>query len=412
MRRLYPLCALLVCLSLAGSAAAGPAYLLTDNASVYWTLDEASGTRVNSLGTGNLTDNNTVTGAAGLAANLGTSSDFERDNSESLSLADRAEVSTGDIDFTIAGWVRLESKPAGGEMVIVSKHASNTNREYRLFFRQSTDNIIFSVFNAAGTNVGAVTVLSSPALNTSYLIVVYHDAANNLVGASVNGAAYVTNATSGAPSDTNSLFRIGADNTAGANFWDGPIDAVGLWKKVMPIGEVQELWNSGAGCEYNWSGCAPTPTPTHTATHTPTPTFTHTPTDTPTATHTPTVTHTPTDTPTITLTPSETPVDTATPTETPTVTLTPTETATPTRTATATITLTPEPTVCPATATPTGATATASPEWQEHVTLPGCNSLLWRRQWTFGQLFQGLGVLALGGVLGLRWLRVLPKGPA
>jgi outer membrane protein assembly factor BamB len=69
------------------------------------------------------------------------------------------------------------------------------------------------------------------------------------------------------------------------------------------------------------TGCAGTPTPT--------PTFTHTPTHTPTPTITPTPTHTPT--PTLTPTPTHTPTPTNTPTPTQTATLTPipTPTATP-----------------------------------------------------------------------------------
>src|SRR5690348_11404000 len=94
--------ALLVAGPLAVPVSAGPdlrpPWALTDSLVGYWKLDEASGSRADSAGANTLTDNNTVAGLAGLISNAG---DFERDNSESLSIADNAALSMGDIDFTL-----------------------------------------------------------------------------------------------------------------------------------------------------------------------------------------------------------------------------------------------------------------------------------------------------------------------
>ena len=76
---------------------------LTTSLIAHWNLDEASGTRVDAKGGNDLTDNNTVTQATGIVSNAGQ---FTAANSEYLSIADNAALSTGDIDFTIPLWAR------------------------------------------------------------------------------------------------------------------------------------------------------------------------------------------------------------------------------------------------------------------------------------------------------------------
>ncbi|MDA2917638.1 hypothetical protein MYX64_12505, partial [Nitrospinae bacterium AH_259_B05_G02_I21] len=102
MRKLLiALSAGVIILSAAPPARAG---LLTD-LKAHWKLNEASGTRSDSHGSNDLTDNNTVGQAAG---KIGNAADFIRVNSEYLSIADNADVSAGDVDITWALWVWLD----------------------------------------------------------------------------------------------------------------------------------------------------------------------------------------------------------------------------------------------------------------------------------------------------------------
>ena len=78
--------------------------LLTDLVS-YWKLDEASGDALDSHGTNNLTVNGSIGTAAG---KIGSARDLESSGSDQyFSLADNASLSTGDIDFSVAGWVKF-----------------------------------------------------------------------------------------------------------------------------------------------------------------------------------------------------------------------------------------------------------------------------------------------------------------
>src|SRR5687768_7946971 len=122
---------------------------LTEDLIAYWNLDEASGTRTDSHGTNHLTDNNTVGSAAGLR---GTAADFERDDTESLTIADNTGLSAGDVEITFAAWVKLESKT--NELVIFSKGTSGSGAYY-VWYSTGVDRFRFTVYGGASfTNQG------------------------------------------------------------------------------------------------------------------------------------------------------------------------------------------------------------------------------------------------------------------
>jgi hypothetical protein len=62
--------------------------------------------------------------------------------------------------------------------------------------------------------------------------------------ATVNSAAYSAGVADGANG-----FRLGAQDN-GVDFWNGRIDAVGFWKRVLSGAEVTSLYNSGNGREH------------------------------------------------------------------------------------------------------------------------------------------------------------------
>jgi hypothetical protein len=223
---------------------------LTDSLISYWSLDEASGDALDAHGSNDLTDNNTVGTAAGKVAGA---RDFERGSSQHFSLADNADLSTGDIDFTIAAWVQLESKP-GGNMSVVQK-TTNLSGEYFFFHEASSDRFKLEVYGAGGFgSVGAVTAnnLGAPSLATWYFVVAWHDSANNEVGISVNAGTPDTAAHSAGVLDGAGAFEL-SGFTFGT-FWDGLIDEVGFWKRVLTADERTELYNGGDGLAYPFDG--------------------------------------------------------------------------------------------------------------------------------------------------------------
>ena len=211
----------------------------------YWPLDESSGPALDAHGNNDLADNNTVGSASGL---VNGARDLERSNEEFFSIADNASLSTGDIDYSISAWIKLESLPStSGNMPIVSKDNGGTSREFLL--RVNATNLVrFNVYDGADLE-GGVSASSFGPLSTGvwYHIVAYHSATNNEVGISVNGVADSA-ATSGAPADTAAAFRIGRQ---ASNYFDGLIDEVGFWKRALSPAEMSGLYGSGAGVGYS-----------------------------------------------------------------------------------------------------------------------------------------------------------------
>lgn len=216
----------------------------------HWSLDEASGTRFDSIGSNDLTDNNTVASATGM---FGDAANFEADDAERLSLASNSDVQQSDIDYMIRAVVQLESK--GATRTIVSKWNTGA-QEYLLYYDSGDDRFNFIVRDGSTNTVGVVsaTNFGSPSTATQYLIHAWHSATNNEVGIAVNAGTANTASTSGAPGAGASEFCIGGHDATG-NF-DGLIDDVVLVKNyILDATERSEDYNGGAGVAFaDWAG--------------------------------------------------------------------------------------------------------------------------------------------------------------
>lgn len=297
----------------------------------WWSLDETSGVRYDSHGSNHLSDNNTVDYAAGV---VGNAADFEATNYEYLSHASNADLSTGDIDFTLALFVNFETK--NNYARILSKENVGVGKEYSLLYYADLDQIGFAVYNSASAEIATVRSSSfgSLSLGTYYYVIAWHNAGANTINLQVNDGPVNSISTGGqSPANLGQPVIFGGRLIAGSisTVHDGLLDEVVFYKKVLSADERTWLYNAGAGRSYDEvNPPAATPTPTNTAippTNTPLP-----PTNTPLP---------PTNTP---LPPTNTPLS---PTDTP---LPPTDTPLP-----------PTDTPLPPTDTPLPGTATNTP---------------------------------------------------
>ena len=223
---------------------------LTDGLIAYWKFEESGGTRDDQKGPQDLADHNTVTQAAG---KKGNAAQFTRANVEYLSITDTAALSTGDIDFTIACWVYLDSKPTPNDNMFVvgkSDDGDSNDTEYRLVLNPGADSLGW--FVSDGTNTTKITAVVS-ATGTWYFVVAWHDATANTIHIQVNnGTAASASHTTGSWNST-SPFTIGnyAGVPDGSNAWNGRIDEVGFWKRVLTAQERANLYNGGSGNTYS-----------------------------------------------------------------------------------------------------------------------------------------------------------------
>ena len=200
----------------------------------YWKLDETTGTRVDSVGTNHLTPTNAPGSAAG---KIGTACDFESTSSQYLSHADPTPL--GDEDFTYSLWFKRES--LGGNVQLIGKD-TNTGRCYYMFTNGS------SVFLTFGDD--AKTAVISVANDTNWhFVCAWHDAVADTMHIQVDGGTVGSMATAGIfPNPLVQQVRIGARQYPTAeDYFDGLIDEVGLWRRVLTAQERSDLYNGGAG---------------------------------------------------------------------------------------------------------------------------------------------------------------------
>lgn len=222
---------------------------LLDNLVSHWKLDEASGTRADSFASNDLTDNNTVGSATGLINNA---ADFEAGNSEYLSHADNTDLRTGDVDFTFAGWVKLESKVT---QVLACKTWDGNADEWILSYESSQDRFRFATRYASNTyDLVFADNFGSPSTGVWYFIVVWHDAAANEICITIDDVAPDVQATTSAPAGSaTAVFAIGIYSPGNANLVpaDALIDECAFWKRVITGAEITQLYDAGAGLPFD-----------------------------------------------------------------------------------------------------------------------------------------------------------------
>ena len=227
---------------------------LIDNLISYWKLDETSGTRADSHGSNDLTDNNTVGSATGIINN---GADFESTNSEFLSITDAAQsgldLGAGGTDFSISFWFNAESLPSSGQYrTWFWKWVGGTNnRQYVIDLTNASgtykSSILLSSTGSAGAYSSEVNFSTSFSTATWYHFVYVYDASAGELKAYVNASLEVTH--TGTPTsifDGNGDFKVGA----GQGYIDGVLDEVGVWDRTLDTTEISSLYNGGSALAY------------------------------------------------------------------------------------------------------------------------------------------------------------------
>lgn len=174
---------------------------------------------------------------------------FTAANTESLSVASNSNLSTGDIDFSVAGWVYLDTSTTQD---VVTKWNGNAdaNSEFSLINYPSGGGMGFWVLNGSGG--GNVMASNAGVLDTGkwHFVVAWHDSVNNVIGIQVN------NGTPNTVSHTTGLYLGNAAFKFGTREIDiypfnGRMAKFGFWKKVLSTEEKTALYNAGKGLSYS-----------------------------------------------------------------------------------------------------------------------------------------------------------------
>lgn len=194
----------------------------------YWKLDETSGTRADSIGANNLTDNNTVLSGTGKVSNA---ADFESSNSEYLSIADNSSLSITS-DLTILTWLKPES--TGITNTMFYKIGTGPDSGYGMFIESGTNTVNFQINGVASNSTSTVSA------GTFYHIVGLYDGASKKVyfnSVQEDNDAYTTN-----PADNALDLYIGRQSTFYA---DGLIDEALIAQRWFRDEEIKTIYCKG-----------------------------------------------------------------------------------------------------------------------------------------------------------------------
>ena len=230
--------------------------LLTNLVS-YWKLDESSGNAADAHGSNTLTNNNTTPFAAGM---LNNGADFEAGSSQSFSLADASQsgldLSTA-LSFSM--WVKLESAP-GTQYQLINKLSQPANESYFFAYRTAggTAHLRLSV-DETGLGILQDIYAVNQTLNNGqwYHLAVTWDGPTMTAKLYVDGAQIgsdQTNSQSDAIYNGAAAFGLGTPLVEG---FDGMMDEVGVWSRVLTAAEVAALYNSGTPAAYADFGSLP-----------------------------------------------------------------------------------------------------------------------------------------------------------
>lgn len=223
---------------------------LLDGLIAYWKLEEPGGTRDDQKGPYDLAAVNGVTQAAG---KVGNAAKFTAANTEWLSIADNADLSLGaDTPFTVAVWVYLDVDPAD-DRIIATKGDSNvaTTEWWLRYIGGATDRFQFRV-NSGAAGAGLLGDTFGPATVAVWIFVVaWHDPVADTVNLQVNNGGVDSVAWAGGTMDTSVEFTVGRWGSGiPGSLWDGRVDEMGFWKRVLTAQERADLYNAGAGTTY------------------------------------------------------------------------------------------------------------------------------------------------------------------
>lgn len=212
----------------------------------YWELEEASGTRVDSHSSNDLTEVNTVGSGTGI---IGMGADFISANSESL-YSSNVFVMTNANSMSINGWVNATSLVTNGG--IFCRWGSSAKGH---LVRITAAGAVQAYVGDGSNTRGFVTGSTNVADGDWHMVTFVWDASADKQTLYVDGVDQGSVASAQTISQSTAKFEIGDNDVGGsASPWDGLIDEVGVWSKVLTSTEVTDLYNSGTGIPYDAGG--------------------------------------------------------------------------------------------------------------------------------------------------------------
>ncbi len=226
----------------------------------FWDLDEAIGTRFDHHSNNHLQATTNTTWAPGIesaaARDINFAASFASGSSESLYLYDNPAISTGDVDFWIAGWALFATAGGSNQGLFFkwSGAGGAGTREYAVYRNGSNGRIGIAVSSDGNATFGSVEDSSfTTTIDYWYFIIAWHDSVNNTLNIRVNQGPVASTAYSAGVFNSTQALRLGAysDNQL---FHNGRLDSWGMGKPPGGIASIistisTRLFNLGRGIQ-------------------------------------------------------------------------------------------------------------------------------------------------------------------
>jgi hypothetical protein len=219
---------------------------LTDGLVSWWNLDETSGTRVDSHGSNDLADINTVGNATGKISNAAS---YVSANNEYLVKAAPTGVNGGDRDFTLAGWIWYDALVTKTAIKLGALNSGAGNLTDWMLYLTSNK---LTFYGIATSSFQGITATSFGALSTGtwYHFALWQDAGAPSLNIQMNNGTIDDNTSYTTLTHQTGAVSLQLGGGYGASYIDGRLDEVGFWDRVLTPDERAELYNSGDGIGY------------------------------------------------------------------------------------------------------------------------------------------------------------------
>jgi len=210
---------------------------LADGLVSYWKLDELSGTRVDSVGANDLTDNNTVTYS--VAGPQHVVADFEETNSEYLS-----GTTFNSLPMSAQIWWKMESGPAS-QALLIGNYVGSSFSGWGIN-QASSGAVSFWYFKDNSNYNDYTTEVATTTVGRWYHTVVTIDAA----GAGkiyVDGVPTTVAWGTGSAAVSAQAGALHLGFMSGVSTFDGQLGQGGIWTRELSQTDVTSLFNAGRG---------------------------------------------------------------------------------------------------------------------------------------------------------------------
>jgi hypothetical protein len=214
--------------------------------SAWWEMDEASGTRLDAVGTADLIEVGTVTTAQGVRGVGDVAVAFA--GAGGLRADDQAAISvpSGGGDHCLFGWAYISAN-SGTQYLAAKWNSSNAAAmEYAV--------ALVSGANVNGYNGGSGYVfagVSAPAAAAWHFYVLWRDSADGKVRLQIDSGTPAASAGTTNPSDTGNHLGFGQAGSSTTSRMTGRLQRWGFIKgAILTADERAYLYNSGAGRTY------------------------------------------------------------------------------------------------------------------------------------------------------------------